>query len=176
MITEWKLLFENSRENTVYHSSLERFERPFHPLTHFGTRQAALHRGCVKAQREGREEFYLHCAIIGIDNAIRMHDIRHHSAIKLADYMFYDHSPITERITSEERQRVIAAGNQSNLEGARAFARIMKGRGYDGIVYDNLWEGKGDSYIILDDAQVEVVVAPYPVTVDAALYSLKHDY
>lgn len=41
-----------------------------------------------------------------------------------------------------------------------AFADVLKQMGYDGIVYDNVAEGGGDSYIAFDAAQIRFALCP----------------
>ena len=140
----------------VYHGSLDNILiQDFRPLTHFGTLKSALQRaGELSARKSIQATSFLDIVIypvsINLKNPVRIKDGKNllHSAIKIADMLYYTQ----KKITTHERDSIISASE--TLRNATLIA-ILKNKGYDGMVYRNCHEDIGkDSYIIFDSSQI----------------------
>jgi len=140
----------------VYHGSLDEIEaKDFRPLTHFGTFKSALQRAGENSYRAGFmggdfDDVILHQVSLRMNNPVRIRDGKNllHSAIKMADMLYYT----VKKITSDERDLIISTNEEKRNS---QLVNVLKNKGYDGMVYKNCHEDAGkDSYIIFDSSQV----------------------
>jgi hypothetical protein len=120
----------------------------FRPLTHFGSRTAALERLKAKIGQSGEGAGWLYPVTLNIQNPLKIRDRKDflHSNYKIVDMLFYTIKAITtqERISLMDRQC-----------SSEAIVEVLRDKGYDGMVYKNSVEDPGHlSYIIFDAAQV----------------------
>lgn len=126
---------------------------------HFGTREQADY------VRAGHYDAIIYPVYIRLKNPIRMTDSGQWFPQDLADRLAknirapYLIGPQDVALLSDaEVDRVHMAGDRHGNEGARVeLVRIFKRYGYDGIVYQNTYEGnkKDDSYIVFDPTQIK---------------------
>lgn len=156
----------------AFHSSPAEGIHHFKPMSHFGSRSAASDR----AQRFSREgtPWSLYEVDLSIDRPLRIHDLPKndsrnslHSALKLADFLYYDTKP--KVLTSTERDSIIKAYElppraDGTPEPDALLIEILEAKGFNGIVYENQWEDRGsDSWIIFHPDQVVIKSAScYP--------------
>jgi len=136
--------------------------RQFRPLTHFGSRAAALHRGQAKGAR------HIYTVAFDPGKQLRIDDLSAengavHSWLKLADLLHYE----AKAITQEDRNAVFAAAGDDQTRSRRAagtLARILSQAGWNSVVYRNQFEDVGsDSFLCLSSSQVRIVeVRPLP--------------
>lgn len=142
--------------DVVYHGSLDEIEsKDFRPLTHFGTLKSALQRAGENSYKIGFnddnfDDVIIHPVNIKMNNPVRIRDGQNllHSSIKIADMLYYT----LKKITSEERESIISSSeeNRNNI-----LVKVLKSKGYDGMVYKNCHEDIGkDSYIIFESSQI----------------------
>lgn len=137
---------------TVFHASPKSRIVTFRPLSHFGGREAAVNRGAFYL-REKRRTFLYVCEAI-FANSLRIADygLDMGSALRLADALYYDE----RQITAGERESVLRVSARPQ-DAAKQLAAILLAKGYDSIVYQNRFEGGGDSWSILKPDQVRII-------------------
>lgn len=59
-------------------------------------------------------------------------------------------------VLSADEAGAFAGSRANGAEGARRLTDLLKSKGYDGIVYDNAFEGGGASYMLFDPEQIAV--------------------
>lgn len=119
---------------------------------HFGTEQQALERGRL-LKKTGR----IIRAHLDIKNPLRIStDIMNWKPMPLAFKLLADNV-----ITKEQYQQIeelqIQQGGQYDSPAAVELRRILADKGYDGIVYENMFEGEDDSYIAFYPEQVIII-------------------
>lgn len=131
----------------AYHGTVDDITQ-FRPLTHFGTEKAARDRMDYKKNANGK--IY----------KVQL-DIRNPFTIKDFPGIHYDRVYAFElrdkkKISQEEMEKITMLQNPAQLRAA-LLAKV-KELGYDGFVYKNRYEDKGNiSYVILDPSQVKVL-------------------
>lgn len=131
----------------AYHGTMDDITQ-FRPLTHFGTEKAARDRMDYKKNANGK--IY----------KVQL-DIRNPFTIKDFPGIHYDRVYAFElrdkkKISQEEMEKITMLQNPAQLRAA-LLAKV-KELGYDGFVYKNRYEDKGNiSYVILDPSQVKVL-------------------
>jgi len=131
----------------------------FAPLSHFGTKEAALHRARAGVF-EGADRALLYEVSLAIRRPLPMLDLRQtvHSWLKLADALHYGRPKI---LSAEDRIAILDASAPAGSNGEAATAtlcRLLMEKGYDSIAYRNVHEDPGSlSFIILDPAQATVL-------------------
>lgn len=169
---------------TAYHGSPKRDIRSkrFWPLSHFGTEKAAQDRMKMYAKHKkvfGKNpnfDYRIYQVELDIKNPamIKDEDVSHdptqfafalHKAkifsklemmtvtvwptIKSTSHEDYDEANLEARKYSREKQKQVSA---------RQLIKLLKSKGYDGMVYKNKHEDKGSlSYVILDPSQARIV-------------------
>ena len=117
---------------------------------HFGTREQAQGRA---AQKGGQGRVIR--AYLNIQSPIRVaSDIMNWKANALATRLYAD-----DILSFEEYGRILDLsyeGLSYNSPAAVELRRLLREKGYDGIVYPNGYEGDGDSYIALYPEQVVI--------------------
>lgn len=139
-----------------FHGSPVVISTPFKPLTHFGTRKAAVERlqGVAKdysSEGYGRKSGWIHTVELEVNNPLKIRDGYYlsHTPLKLADMLYYE----LRVITAIERSEII-----KNREPALIMA--LSRRGYDSMVYINLHEDiHSISHIILRSNQAKLIRA-----------------
>ena len=131
----------------AYHGSVDDITQ-FRPLTHFGTEQAARDRMDYKKNANGK--IY----------KVQL-DIRNPFTIKDFPGIHYDRVYAFElrdkkKLSQEDMAAITTLDDPAELRAA-LLAKV-KELGYDGFVYKNRYEDKGNiSYVILDPSQVKVL-------------------
>lgn len=131
----------------AYHGTTDDINQ-FRPLTHFGTEKAAHDRMDYKKNKNGK--IY----------KVQL-DIRNPFTIKDFPGIHYDRVYAFElrdkkKISQEEMEAITMLQDPAKLRAA-LIAKV-KELGYDGFVYKNRYEDKGNiSYVILDPRQVKVL-------------------
>jgi hypothetical protein len=131
----------------AYHGTVDDIAQ-FRPLTHFGTEKAARDRMDYKKNANGK--IY----------KVQL-DIRNPFTIKDFPGIHYDRVYAFElrdkkKISQEEMEKITTLQDPAQLRAA-LLAKV-KELGYDGFVYKNRYEDKGNiSYVILDPSQVKVL-------------------
>ncbi len=127
---------------------------------HFGTREQADY------IRAGRDDAIIYPVYVRLKNPLRVYDSGEWHPTTLAHRLedYWPRPKIDNEIrgsrilSTDEVTRVDMAGDRHGNEGARVeLVHILKRHGYDGIVYQNLYEGnkKDDSYIVFDPTQIK---------------------
>jgi len=131
----------------AYHGTTDDISQ-FRPLTHFGTEQAARDRMDYKKNATGK--IY----------KVQL-DIRNPFTIKDFPGIHYDRVYAFElrdkkKLSQEDMEAITTLEDPIQLRAA-LIAKV-KELGYDGFVYKNRYEDKGNiSYVILDPSQVKVI-------------------
>ena len=131
----------------AYHGTTDDISQ-FRPLTHFGTEQAARDRMDYKKNANGKVY------------KVQL-DIRNPFTIKDFPGIHYDRVYAFElrdkkKLSQEDMAAITTLDDPAQLRAA-LLAKV-KELGYDGFVYKNRYEDKGNiSYVILDPSQVNVL-------------------
>ena len=148
----------------LYHASPRADLATFRPLTHLGTRDAALDR----ARRW--ESALLYSVELDASKILRVPDFMPsdnrsalHTWMRLVDQLHYDVKPRV--LSAQDRADVFAAGRPTTVGSRTVFddeaacaklAQLLSGR-WDALSYINEFEDRGSvSYIILDPARVKI--------------------
>lgn len=153
-----------SRPIIAFHGSPNAQIETFRPLSHFGSRAAALAR--AQASSKGGEPVTIYEVALHLANPILIKDLPGegprspvHSLVRLVDFLHYDMRPTL--LSASERQRIFAAAApfaRDEVAGAALLADILAARGIDGFGYPNRFEDPGKtSWIILRSNQVKIL-------------------
>ena len=141
----------------AYHGTTDDISQ-FHPLTHFGTEKAARDRMDYKKNKNGK----IYKVQLDIRNPFTIKDFagNHYDRVYAFDLRN------KKKISQEEMEAITFLQDPAQLRAA-LLAKV-KELGYDGFVYKNRYEDKGNlSYVILDPSQVKVLeVIPVGEPVD----------
>lgn len=158
-------------EEIAYHGTTDDITK-FLPLTHFGTEKAAKDRMQFKKYKDGK----IYKVDLNIKNPLTIKDFPGvHSptqfAFELNRLKLISQQEMLSVTDSADIQTKTKTGipfdqayAEHTAKGAAALLRLMKKLGYDGFVYKNRYEDKGNiSYVILDPRQVKILSVE-PVT------------
>lgn len=137
---DWINLAEQVTHMGLFHGSLSRVDH-FSPLSHFGTRRAAITRAAYQAHKNGLPDetpLYIHRVNVALLNTLNIPDLERHNPLRVIDYLHYDHRPAKERISREERSA--AMQQPDSLDG---LARVLEHKGIDALMYHNAHEDSG---------------------------------
>ena len=141
----------------AYHGTTDDISQ-FRPLTHFGTEKAARDRMDYKKNKSGK----IYKVQLDIRNPFTIKDFagNHYDRVYAFDLRN------KKKISQEEMEAITFLQDPAQLRAA-LLAKV-KELGYDGFVYKNRYEDKGNlSYVILDPSQVKVLeVIPVGEPVD----------
>lgn len=116
---------------------------------HFGTRAQAESRSDRNGGRGGRRKAI--AAYLKIENPLRLPDLGVWGNFdNVRSYL-----SVNNIITDAEADSTWNAWQQSDKAGWDALKAALAAHGYDGIVYENEVEGRGDSYIALRPTQIK---------------------
>jgi hypothetical protein len=145
---------------TLFHASPHAIQQ-FAPLTHFGSRAAAL-------QRAGNTVYhtrtmYLYEVVLSASHPLRIRDLTskqrsaNHTWSNITDLLHYT----VKKISAVERDAIYAAAAPSATNAAGGTAKLidlLHGHGWDALVYKNVFEDAGSqSWINLMSAQVRIL-------------------
>lgn len=148
----------------AYHASSEPDLASFAPLSHFGTRAAAL----ARARSSGKigQTMILYQVELELGSVLRIPDLAAsgprsalHSWLRLVDHLHYDVSPPAFSTTERDEILIAAApAGQDATAGTEALIRILSARGIDALAYVNQFEDPGStSWIVLRPTQVRIL-------------------
>lgn len=148
----------------AFHGSPNPEIEAFAPLSHFGSRAAALARGGTRAK--GGTAVTLYEVALDLAKPARITDLPSgssrpavHGFLRLLDQLHYDTHPAI--LSGLERRRIFAAAapfGQNQAAGLAALADILEARGIDGFCYLNQFEDPGSrSWIILRSSQARII-------------------
>jgi len=109
---------------------------------HFGTKEQAEFVSKVK----GGDKGVVKEVELDIKNPIRLEDRNAWENLGVLQQLR------EQEIVSEEETQTLARDEDFDVK------ELLKSKGYDGIVYANTAEGKGDSYITFDDSQIKETI------------------
>ena len=141
----------------AYHGTTDDITQ-FRPLTHFGTEKAARDRMDYKKNKNGK----VYKVQLDIRNPFTIKDFAGNHYDRVYAFDLRD----KKKISQEEMEKITMLQDPAELRAA-LLAKV-KELGYDGFVYKNRYEDKGNiSYVILDPGQVKVLeVIPVGEPVD----------
>ena len=141
----------------AYHGTVDDITQ-FRPLTHFGTEKAARDRMDYKKNKNGK----IYKVQLDIQNPFTIKDFAGNHYDRVYAFELRD----KKKISQEEMEAITFLQDPAQLRAA-LLAKV-KELGYDGFVYKNRYEDKGNiSYVILDPSQVKVLeVIPVGKPVD----------
>ena len=141
----------------AYHGTTDDISQ-FRPLTHFGTEKAARDRMDYKKNKNGK----IYKVQLDIRNPFTIKDFAGNHYDRVYAFDLRD----KKKISQEEMEAITFLQDPAQLRAA-LLAKV-KELGYDGFVYKNRYEDKGNlSYVILDPSQVKVLeVIPVGEPVD----------
>ena len=141
----------------AYHGTVDDITQ-FRPLTHFGTEKAARDRMDYKKNKNGK----IYKVQLDIRNPFTIKDFAGNHYDRVYAFDLRD----KKKISQEEMEAITFLQDPAQLRAA-LLAKV-KELGYDGFVYKNRYEDKGNlSYVILDPSQVKVLeVIPVGEPVD----------
>ena len=151
-----------SKTIVAYHGTVDDITQ-FRPLTHFGTEQSARDRMDYKKNKNGK----IYKVQLNIGNPFTIKDFPgiHYDRV----YAFELRNK--KEISQEEMEAITMLSDPVQLRAA--LLSKIKQLGYDGFVYKNRYEDKGNiSYVILDPSQakiLEVVPVSPAVTVESSV-------
>ena len=148
----------------AYHSSPESDITVFAPLSHFGTRQAAVARA-QSSIRAGRTST-LYEARLDLGSILRISDLPLHESrtplhswLRLIDHLHYDTMPAV--LSDGERATILAAAapfGRNAHGGIAALVLTLIDHGIDTLAYVNLFEDAGSvSWIVLHPDRVSII-------------------
>ena len=131
----------------AYHGTVDSIAQ-FRPLTHFGTEKAARDRMDYKKNANGK----IYKVQLNIHNPFTIKDFAGNHYDRVYAFDLRD----KKKISQEEMEKITMLQDPAQLRAA-LLAKV-KELGYDGFVYKNRYEDKGNiSYVILDPSQVKVL-------------------
>lgn len=141
----------------AYHGTTDDISQ-FRPLTHFGTEKAARDRMDYKKNKNGK----IYKVQLDIRNPFTIKDFAGNHYDRVYAFDLRD----KKKLSQEEMEKITMLQDPAQLRAA-LLAKV-KELGYDGFVYKNRYEDKGNlSYVILDPSQVKVLeVIPVGEPVD----------
>jgi hypothetical protein len=149
----------------AYHASVQDTLSTFAPLTHFGSREAALHR--ARGLAETGLPVTLYEVQLALGAVRQISDLpsgdrsAHHSWLRLTDHLHYDTRPRV--LSAQERDQILLAAapaGSNSAAGMATLVAILRARGIDTLAYANRFEDPGSlSWIILDSARVTIIRA-----------------
>lgn len=155
-----EIIGESRKPHTLFHSSPASITS-FAPLSHFGSRAAALQRA-TNAVHQNRP-MKLYEVNLNSENPLRIRDLTskirssNHNWSNLADLLHYT----VKKITAAERDSIYAAAAPSGTNsegGTQRLIEVLQSHGWDALVYKNEFEDAGSqSWISLTAAQVQIV-------------------
>jgi len=164
----WIKLFESGEHRVAYHGSNAPIDLPFRAFTHFGTAKAAINRAAVVAHKatntwskekgfhsDHEAPLYIYEVSLAIRNPLRIADL----SGKFSNHDFPDLWKLLPFKRAEK----------SHVYNFTDVADLLREKGFDGLVYENLHEDQGeDSFIILSEEQVLNVSQPTVMTLAQA--------
>ena len=131
----------------AYHGTVDDIIQ-FRPLTHFGTEKAARDRMDYKKNANGK----IYKVQLDIRNPFTVKDFAGNHYDRVYAFDLRD----KKKISQEEMEKITMLQDPAQLRAA-LLAKV-RDLGYDGFVYKNRYEDKGNiSYVILDPSQVKVL-------------------
>ena len=131
----------------AYHGTVDDITQ-FRPLTHFGTEKAARDRMDYKKNANGK----IYKVQLDIRNPFTVKDFAGNHYDRVYAFDLRD----KKKISQEEMEKITML--QDPVQLRTALLAKVKELGYDGFVYKNRYEDKGNiSYVILDPSQVKVL-------------------
>jgi len=131
----------------AYHGTVDDITQ-FRPLTHFGTEKAARDRMDYKKNANGK----IYKVQLDIHNPFTVKDFAGNHYDRVYAFDLRD----KKKISQEEMEKITML--QDPVQLRTALLAKVKELGYDGFVYKNRYEDKGNiSYVILDPSQVKVL-------------------
>jgi hypothetical protein len=138
----------------VYHRTSAKNITEFIPWVNFGTEEQATN---VDLTGRGEGDTRTYRAFLNVSNPIRVQD---------------EGMAASNVLQQAREQGVVSGGEMAGFpynkgdDVERAYvAKVLEKNGFDGIVYENEYEGKGDSYIALKPSQIKLAD---PITKDNA--------
>lgn len=131
----------------AYHGTTDDITQ-FRPLTHFGTEKAARDRMDYKKNANGK----IYKVQLDIRNPFTVKDFAGNHYDRVYAFGLRD----KKKISQEEMEKITMLQDPAQLRAA-LLAKVRE-LGYDGFVYKNRYEDKGNiSYVVLDSSQVKVL-------------------
>lgn len=131
----------------AYHGTTDDISQ-FRPLTHFGTERAARDRMDYKKNATGK----IYKVQLDIRNPFTIKDFAGNHYDRVYAFDLRD----KKLLSQEEMEKITML--QDPVELRAALIAKVKELGFDGFVYKNRYEDKGNtSYVILDPSQVKVL-------------------
>lgn len=150
----------------AYHGTMDDITQ-FRPLTHFGTEKAARDRMDYKKNKNGK----VYKVQLDIRNPFTIKDFAGNHYDRVYAFDLRD----KKKISQEEMEAITFIQDPTELR--TALLAKVKELGYDGFVYKNRYEDKGNlSYVILDPSQakiLEVIPVGEEVTEDDFTFNQK---
>jgi hypothetical protein len=154
-----KVLDADGDPLVVYHGTGFDFEVFRHGDVgfHFGPAQAANHRVDDEKRGDGKktESPRLMPVYLAIKNPLRLLDAGDWDSEERVANMLSD--AIVNGMVDEDAYAV-AAEQEVDATGVQAFTQVFERMGYDGIVYENVAEGGGDSWIAFHPSQIKSAI------------------
>ena len=131
----------------AYHGTTDNISQ-FRPLTHFGTEKAARDRMDYKKNKNGK----IYKVQLNIQNPFTIKDFAGNHYDRVYAFDLRD----KKLLSQEDMEKITMLQDPAELRAA-LIAKV-KELGFDGFVYKNRYEDKGNlSYVILDPSQVKVL-------------------
>lgn len=127
-----------------FHRSGAKDITEFYPWTNFGTEEQSANVD-LTGRSDGSSKTYK--VYLDISNPLRVEDQGMSASNVLEQAM-------EMRVISSKEYSGFPF-NESDEIGRNYAINVLKSKGYDGIVYSNEWEGKGDSYIAFNPSQIK---------------------
>jgi hypothetical protein len=157
MIKLKDILNESVPDNEMWHVSFKPDIKKFNPLSHFGTKEAAMDR--LKQLKKRKTKFaYLYKVKLNMTSPAKVNDYPEYDDEDYKKYLMWlnDAKTFSSTISNDIATLQIWGEDGHNVKDF--FIEIMEKMGYDGLVYDNEVEDVGfDSFVIFNPKQVKIL-------------------
>ena len=122
-------------------------------IAHVRASEAAKNQGTLRANgvTQGSDTPRVIDAYIRLRNPLHTEDMGNWAPSEVAE-----HLADKGVITNQEAARFFGDAGRSP-DANRRMVSLLKSKGYDGLVYNNAYEGAGSSYAVFDPAQIHIV-------------------
>ena len=133
--------------------------------SHFGTAEQANKRLNTSIGKPSTGENIIP-AYIRLNNPIRFSsDPGYFGRLSLLDQLMKDKAiseseskELLDQMNESDKRFASTGGANERAERFKVIREYLKSKGYDGIVYPNEYEGKGESYIVFDPTQIKSAI------------------
>lgn len=153
-----KVVNEDGSPMVVYHGTnkdFDKFSKTADIGFHFGTVEQANNRNIIDrfwSSARPKEGSNVMPVYIKLENPLRVKDLKENWDLGLLREM------VRLGVLSEEKMDSLRKEGNEKQNWKQLAVRTLKDLGYDGLVYENIAEGRGDSYVVLEPNQIKSAI------------------